>query len=100
MAQAIIKRTERTIGSGEEASHLEDGGVEDVKKKLWGDADREHENGDRYDHELLPAKEIRKSAAVRRERSTKKELHGAKENDRGDEKAENSQGGKCPRQGE
>ncbi len=80
------------IPSGKQARHLNDGGVEDVENELRRDADREHEERDRNNDELLASQKIGKDAATIGERTAEERLHRAHKHDGRDEKTDDSNG--------
>ena len=79
---------------GEQTRHLNDGGVEDVEKKLRRNPDREHQERDRDDDELLAAHKIGETTAAFGKRSAEERLHRAHESHGREKEAEHSDGGK------
>jgi hypothetical protein len=78
---------------GKEPGHLHDGRVEDVEEKLRGDADGEHEQGHGHDDQFLAPQKIWEGGAVLGQWSAEERLHGAQENNGGNEQANHGHGG-------
>src|SRR2546423_13719986 len=86
--------------SSKQPRHLYHGGVENVEEELGGDADGEHEKGDRNYYPLLVRSELRKSDTAFDERAAEERLHCTHENNGGEEETDTGHCRKRRGQGE